>query len=267
MAFHPLDPLDTAALSPLLQTRWLGRRLARHEELRSTNSEAARLAGEGAEHGCVVIADHQTQGRGRRGRTWHSPPGQNLYFSMLLRPDLEPSAAPPLSLATAVGVAQALTELLPHPPLLKWPNDLLCGGKKLCGILVQMNATAAGIQHVIVGVGLNVNVTEFPAKLQQQATSLRLERGEALRRTEVLAALLTALEPWFERLIQSGPEPVIQAWERRSGWLGRAVTLTRSDGSVVQGVAHGLDRSGGLRLRLDDGSQELVLAGDLRDRG
>ena len=250
------------SLASRLTTLWLGRELHQHQALPSTNTEAMDLAAKGAQHGAVVVTDQQTSGRGRQGRTWHSPPDENLYFSVVLRPDIAPADAPPLSLATAVGLARGVTPFLPTAPTLKWPNDLLVQGRKLCGILVEMSASARGINHVVVGVGLNVNVTEFPEELTGQATSLRLETGKPLHREQVLASVLNELEPWFQLLFDQGAAPIIQAWEEQTDWLGRRVTVSRP-GRAVRGVAVGLDMTGGLRLRLDDGTVDVVVAGDV----
>ena len=220
------------------------------------------LAAGGAAHGTVVLADHQTAGRGRQGRHWHSPPGENLTFSAVLRPDISPADAPPLSLAAAVGLARGVAPFLSDAPTLKWPNDLLVKGRKLCGILVEMSAGARTINHLVVGVGLNVNVTGFPEELAGQATSLRLEAGTALPREEVLASVLNELEPCFQRLFDEGAAPIIQAWQEHTDWLGQRVTVSRP-GGVVSGVAEGLDGAGGLRLRLEDGTEEVVVAGDV----
>lgn len=247
-----------------LQTRWLGRALRIHETLASTNSAAMGLAQGGADHGTVVLADSQTGGRGRQGRAWHSPPGQNLYFSAVLRPDISPADAPPLSLAAAIGLGLGVSPFLPASPTLKWPNDLLVQGRKLCGILVEMSASARRINHVVVGVGLNVNVTEFPLELARLATSLRLESGAPLALEEVLASVLNELEPCFQLLFDKGTAAVINAWEEQTDWLGRRVTVNRPAGAK-SGLALGLDPTGGLRLRLDDGTEEVVVAGDVME--
>lgn len=251
-------------VSALLQTRWLGHSLEVHARLPSTNTEAMARAAAGAPHGAVVLADEQTAGLGRQGRTWHSPPGANLYMSAILRPKIRPADAPPLSLAAAVGLAAGLTPFLPCPPVLKWPNDLLVGGRKISGVLVEMSASAGGVNHVVLGVGINVNLLALPEELSALATSLRLEAGAMLDREEVLASVLNQLEPWIDRLVDRGPAPIIAAWEERSGWLGRRVTVSRAETSIT-GVALGLEPSGALRLRLDDGTEKVVVAGDVTE--
>ncbi len=258
--------MDRDRLSSLLETRWLGRSLELHARLASTNTEAMERAAAGAPHGAAVLADEQTAGRGRQGRPWHSPPGANLYLSAVLRPKIRPAEAPTLSLAAAVGLAAGLTPFLPQPPLLKWPNDLLVRDRKLSGVLVEMSASATRVNHVVLGLGVNVNLHQLPAELAELATSLRLEAGAPVDREEVCASVLNHLEPWIERLVECGPAPILAAWEERSGWLGRRVTVSRPDASF-SGVALGLDPSGALRLRLDDGTEKVVVAGDVADGG
>jgi len=256
------DSLEPTAMARLLTTRWLGRVYFRHAMLPSTNDEATRLAEDGAPHGTVVLAEEQSAGRGRLGRGWHSPAGECLHFSAVLRPALEPSAAPPLTLAAAVGVAEGVRGFVGRPPTLKWPNDLLYDGKKFCGILTEMSAEPGRIRHVIVGVGINVNLERLPPQLHESATSLRLARGEAMRRSLVLASVLGGLERWIERLQTEGIAPVAEAWQGYADWLGRPVSVARPDGEL-RGEALGLDERGLLRVRRADGTVEAVSAGDV----
>jgi BirA family transcriptional regulator, biotin operon repressor / biotin---[acetyl-CoA-carboxylase] ligase len=256
--------LQPEAVTPLLTTAWLGRLYLFFDELDSTNDEAIRMAAEGAPHGTVVVADRQRAGRGRLRRSWFSPPGENLYLSMILRPQLPPSATPPLSLATAVGVAEGVRGYVGCPPTVKWPNDLLYGGKKFCGVLIEMSAAREVLKHVVVGVGIDVNCQDFPAELEQLATSLRRERGEPVSRAAVLASVLNSLEPWFDRLVEQGPAPVIEAWAGFAPWIGRRVAVSAADGKTVEGVALGLDAAGALQLRTAAGEERTVISGDVK---
>ena len=159
----------------------------------STNRVAMEMAENGAKHGTVVVADAQTAGRGRMGRRWVSPAGKNLYVSLLLRPSVPTVDAPRLALVAGVALADAV-EAVGVPAALKWPNDLYCGGRKAAGILAEMASDPDGVRHVVIGVGLNVNVVEddFPPDLRGTATSLRICAGRAFRRVDVLARLLDA---------------------------------------------------------------------------
>ena len=160
-----------------------------YKEVDSTNAEARRLSVEGAESGLVVTAKKQTAGKGRRGRSWESPADENLYFSILLRPSLEPEKAPMLTLVMAYSVAKSLQKE-DIQVLIKWPNDLVCSGKKVCGILTEMNLSGTQVEDVIVGVGLNVNTMKFPDELEDKATSLRKETLRELECGELLQLIL-----------------------------------------------------------------------------
>lgn len=249
------DALAPEVVTPLLNTAWLGRLYLPHDQLASTSATAARMALEGAPHGTVVLADGQTAGRGRLGRAWHSPPGVSLHFSAVLRPGLAPEAAPLLSLAAAVGVAEGVRGFVGRPPTVKWPNDLLYRRRKFCGILLEARGGP-----VILGVGINVNSTEFPADLREVTTSLQLERGRSARRSAVLASVLNSLEDWIDRLEADGPAPVIEAWLGLADWLGQRIVVAQPDRRIA-GVALGLDEDGALRLRDDQGEVHRLLAG------
>lgn len=254
--------LQSETVQSHLTTQWLGRDLRCFDELGSTNSEAAALAQAGASHGTVVVADRQSAGRGRRQRTWHSPGGENLYLSALLRPQWKASDPRPVSLAAGVGLAEALAPRLPTPPLLKWPNDVLAGGKKLAGILVEGAMQAEHVEWVIVGIGVNVNTAEFPAELATIAESLGRLVGRELDRGEVLAAALNSLEPWFDTLAEQGPEPIVAAWLTRAAHLGQRVRIDdapRTHEGVMQGVA----ADGALLLCDDEGRELRVVSGDM----
>jgi BirA family transcriptional regulator, biotin operon repressor / biotin---[acetyl-CoA-carboxylase] ligase len=255
------DSLEPAAVGALLTTAWLGRVYLRHRTLSSTNDEAARLAADGAPHGTVVLADEQTSGRGRLGRPWRSPAGEGLYFSAVLRPRLTPAAAPPLTLAAAVGVAEGVRGFVGRPPTLKWPNDVLYDGRKLCGVLSELSVEGARVRHVILGVGINVNTETLPQELDR-ATSIRQARGDVVRRSLVLASVLGALERWIDRLVADGPRPVLDAWLTYADWIGQPLTVTTPQGEL-RGVALGLDEGGALRLRREDGSEIAVTAGEV----
>lgn len=258
------DAIDAATVQPQLATAWLGRVYFSHGRVRSTNDLARELARDGAPHGTVVVAEAQDAGRGRLGRAWHSPAGEGLYFSAVLRPRLDPASAPPLSLAAAVALAEAVRGFLGRPPALKWPNDLLVGGRKLAGILIEMEAEPGRLAHLVLGIGLNVNAASFPDELAERATSIRLERGSPVRRAPVLASILHALERWVDRLEAEGPAPVCAAWLELAELVGRQVTVTVSAGAEpLHGIALGLDERGALRLELADGRVEVVTAGEL----
>lgn len=253
--------LTPAAVESRLTTRWLGRPLQVEAQVDSTNSRLHELARRGAAAGLVLVADSQTSGRGRQQRQWHSPPGTNLYFSVLLRPDWPVGATPPLSLAAGVALAEAMGPLLPAPPVLKWPNDLLFQGRKLAGILVEAQTDRQAVRHAIVGIGVNVNQDSFPEELAERAGSLRTVSGQTHDRAEVLARLLGALESWIERL-QTRPAEVLETWQRYAPWLGRPIVVTMGQNTLA-GTALGLAPDGTLRMRDAGGREQTILSGDV----
>ncbi|MCA9672727.1 MAG: biotin--[acetyl-CoA-carboxylase] ligase [Myxococcales bacterium] len=245
------------------RTSWLAHAHEHLASVASTNDEAARLAAGGAAHGTLITADEQTAGRGRQGHVWFAPAGQNLTFSLVLRPDIAPSAAPAIALAVGLGIAEGLeAQLAPagKSAAVKWPNDVRVARRKIAGVLTELKADTRRIEHVIVGVGLNVNTRAFPDDLAAPATSLALELGADREPADVLADVLPPLERWIDRFIDEGAAPVVEAFVARGDFLGHPVRI-----GALHGEALGLDADGALRLRLDSGEERRVLAGDLHD--
>src|SRR5581483_2965854 len=191
------DRLGPAELAPHLTGRW--RRIEWRAEIDSTQRLARDLARAGAEEGTCVVAEAQSAGRGRLGRTWHSPPGTNLYCSVVLRPPLAPAAVPQLALVAGVAVAAAVAETTTLSAEIKWPNDVLVGGRKVAGILTELEAELERVRFVIVGIGVNLNTTAFPAELAERATSLALASGRPVDRAAFTGRLLAALEERYGR--------------------------------------------------------------------
>jgi len=257
------DSLDPLVVQSRLVSRRLGARYHHFDgAVDSTNEEAARLGAEGAPDGTLVVAASQRRGRGRMGRSWVSPGGSNLYLSLLLRPPWTVSEIPPLPLAAAVAVAETLETVLEERPTVKWPNDVLFAGKKLCGILCELAAEADRVRHVIVGVGLNVNQRRFARSIAAGATSMALVGGRRHSRVAVLVELLSALERRLEQLQSGEAEAVLDDWLGYADWLGRRVTVALSDGGELSGDAVGIDTSGALRLRRR-GEIVRIVAGDV----
>lgn len=261
------DRLEPEALLPLLTTRVLGRSYRHLPRCGSTNAEAFMAAMEGAPQGHTITAEEQEAGRGRRGRTWHSPPGTGLYLSVVLRPPLSPQAAAPLTLTCAVAVAEALEAEaaavgVQASPRLKWPNDIQIHGKKLCGILLELRADPERIDFIVAGVGINVNVEAFPQELAQSSTSLRLATGRHHLRPRLVASVLGAMETWTERFVNSGPKEALEAFRARAVLFGCPVTVSSPEGQL-QGVAEGIDDSGALLLVDATGRRHSILAGDV----
>ena len=247
-----------------LRSRWLGRQpVYGFDVVESTNSEAKRLARQGAPEGTLVIAESQTKGRGRLRRLWVSPPGKGLYLSVILRPKIPPQWGPRITLTAGVALASALQERGITPGL-KWPNDVMIGHRKVGGILTEASYGKNGLFFVVVGVGVNVNtdVKDFPTSIRDLATSLSLSSGKAMSRLGLLQALLYQLEQWYERLCQGAFATILETWRQYDMTLGRWVEVSLP-GSSLAGVAEDLDTDGALLVRDKRGRVHRILVGDV----
>ena len=237
-------------------------RVLRYESLPSTNTEVARLAGEGAEEGLAVLADEQTAGRGRLQRAWSSPKGAGLYFSILLRPALAPDRWPLLTFVAALAVGDALLEASEVHTDIKWPNDLLANERKICGILAEAIETPSG-RAVVLGIGINLTNQAFPADLSNIATSVANESGRAPEREAILASLLNALSRWYSLLHETcGAEKIVAAWSSRSSYASDKLVRITNGAETLQGITRGIENDGALRLETPQGMQ-LIRAGDV----
>lgn len=263
----PIGRLDVETLAERLRTAWLGRAHIHLDGCVSTNDRAAAEARAGAPEGLLVTADAQTGGRGRQGRAWHSPAGDNLYFSLLLRPRRPVAEIPPLTLLAGGALAEAIGSF-GVAARVKWPNDLLVriGGRprKLAGILTEASTEGERIGHVVVGVGLNVNTETFPHELTDRATSLRLcggAGGAPWSRVEVLARVLASLEAAYDRFAVAGPAAAIALWEAHADRALRC--RARVGGRDIEGTTAGVGADGSLRLRDDAGVVHPVVSGEV----
>jgi BirA family biotin operon repressor/biotin-[acetyl-CoA-carboxylase] ligase len=227
----------------------------------STNDVAALLAERGAEEGCLVIADAQAAGRGRHGRTWASPAGAGLYVSAVLRPT--PAAAPLLTIAAGVALAEGIQAATGLAPALKWPNDVYLGGRKVAGILAEAGAVGAGAPHVVLGFGINVLPAALPPELAHRATSLEGELGREVDRALLLASCLCALAARYAALRGGRAAGVLDAWREKAAPLLRRPVEWDGDGTRARGVAEGIDEAGALLVRTDGGIVRLI-AGEVR---
>ena len=256
------DLLLPDVLTPLLHGTIFSKHIHHYYKIGSTNQAAMEAASAGAPEGSVFVAEQQTAGRGRGGNSWHSARSEGIYCSVVLRPALPPSDALILSLAAGLAVHAAVLEVDSRAvPDLKWPNDVLIGDKKFCGILTEMNAEVTRVRHVVVGIGINVNQAGFPAELQNSATSLRLTTGSEWSRVDLCAALLKSLDREYRNLLNGG-DAVLQRFQENSSWVrGRQVTIEENGG--FEGVTEGLDERGFLRVRTEKGMRT-VLSGTVR---
>jgi BirA family biotin operon repressor/biotin-[acetyl-CoA-carboxylase] ligase len=229
-------------------------------EVDTTQAVVRELADARAPEGTLVVAEHQRAGRGRGGRAWLDQPGANLLFSLLLRPAIQAAEVPQLQLLAAVGVAEAVEEVTGLAPGIKWPNDLLLDGRKFAGLLAEAVSDGAAVTRVVLGVGINVNQSEFPVDLAARATSLAQALGHSVDRRGLLDAILGRLESWYDIFLDHGFKPVRPEWCRRAVTLGRAVVS-----GTVQGTAVGLDHDGALLVRSASGDTQRVVAGEVLD--
>jgi len=261
-----------------LETHWLARKIHHFDEIDSTNRVALELARSGCDDGTTVVAESQTAGRGRLGRSFYSPPATNLYTSIVLRPEITTAVAPTWILASAAAVAttiaQWLTEFIgptaDDAVEIKWPNDVLIGGLKTSGILMELGAEATRVEFLVLGIGINLNVDrdDFPDEFRSRATSLRSHSGKRVDRLAFTRRLYGNLERVFDVCGSRGFDAVRPEFESRFRMPGRRVTVCEFDGSRLEGTAIGIDRDGALRIRRDGqppGSDEevRVIAGDV----
>ena len=246
----------------LVRTHLPDRDLRYHTTIDSTMREATALAAANSPSGTTVIAEEQTAGQGRQGHTWHSEKAVGLYLSIVLRPDLKRESAPTLTIAIGLATAQAISSVTGLACDLRWPNDIMLSGKKAAGILTQLTESAA-----IAGIGINVNHERFPADLAQEATSLRLESSHEQSRERLLIELLPAVDRYAALLAERGPEPILDLFSRRSTYSSGKRVVVRQGDSVLVGTTAGLNASGFLVVRKDDGSDEIILAGGVRAAG
>jgi BirA family transcriptional regulator, biotin operon repressor / biotin---[acetyl-CoA-carboxylase] ligase len=237
--------------------------ILRFDSLPSTNTEAARQAALGAPEGLCVVAREQTAGRGRQQRAWVSPKDAGLYFSVVLRPKIESRAWPLITMAAALAASDALKEAFALETDIKWPNDLLACGRKLCGILAETVETPRG-RAVVLGVGINLTNRAFPPEILSAATSVEEQTGRAPDREQLLAALVRAVARRYEILqTAGGAELIAREWESRSTFArGRRVRVALAAESF-EGITRGLEPDGALRVETDDGEIRIVRAGDV----
>ena len=252
---QPSPPLTRDTIYSTLATTWLGHRIELFDSLPSTNREAVQLAQADVEHGTVVIAESQTAGRGRLSRTWFSPPGVNLYCSIILR-----TARPPerltewlswLPLVSALAAAEAIEQVSPIRVTVKWPNDLLISERKAGGILCESGTGTRSDPFQIIGIGINVNGDEedWPIDLRGSATSIWQERKMVIDRNRLLAQLLLELEHCLDELATHGTNRLALAYHQRCSTIGITVRATLAGGEVIVGLAEGIGRDGSLRVR------------------
>jgi len=249
------DLLDEDMIQSSLKTKWLGRDVRSFSEVNSTN-EVARSLAPSCQNGTVILAETQTEGRGRLSRHWASPPG-GVWMSLILKPEMPLARVYQINMAVSVAVSKAIFSLLGLEAGIKWPNDLLIGERKICGILMEVSAEVGRLEYAIVGLGINVNInlSNFPE--EWMSTSLANELGHKVNRHDLIQRILMDIEEAYEMM---GSNEIYEEWRRRSVTLGRCVRITSSSGTLV-GVVEDLAEDGALLLKTEDGLMR-VLAGD-----
>ena len=255
--------LTATEISYQLKTRLIGKYIHSYRLVKSTNDLVTQMAESGAPEGTIVTAEQQSQGRGRLGRTWFSPEGTGIYVSILLRPRIKPEQAPGLSIMTSVALAEALERYAPGEVQIKWPNDILVGGKKVCGVLTELSAERKKIQHVVVGVGINVNqkAADFPPDIKRTATSLRIATKKPINRAELLKQFLLYFEREYLAYQKYGLKKAQRRLRKYSSMLGKTVRILSGD-HVIEGVAVDIDASGALIL-YHSGKRIAISAGEV----
>lgn len=250
-----------------INTRWAGKHIVWFDRTDSTNTQARRLAEEGAPHGTLVLADMQDGGKGRLGRTWISPAGEGIWMSILLRPSISPMSASMLTLVAALAAEKGIREVTGQESRIKWPNDLVLNRKKICGILTEMSTEQMDIKYVIIGIGINVGQKEFPEELKQSGTSLYLETGKQFERAELVSRIMEALETYYERFAETEDMSLLlKEYNEKLVNLDQEVRVLASSGDF-NGIACGINERGSLIVRLADGSETEVISGEVSVRG
>ncbi len=244
-----------------LKTKTFGNKIFTFQSIDSTNNCAKAVANIGAAEGVVVIAEEQTAGKGRLGRSWQANPEENLTFSIVLRPKISPEAVNLLPLYVAVAVAQAIERATALKVECKWPNDLLIGKRKVAGILIEGSIQQGILEYVVVGLGINVNQTKFPSDLMQKATSLKLETGQEIDRVQLFRHILSSFESSYTNSLRNGFESTIPTWLTRSTMLNKPIVVSQQ-GNIINGVVKGLSKDGGIVLQTN-GSEKTLFAGDV----
>lgn len=268
LGYRLLSSPDTLHADDLLarlgKTKVIGRDIRVFQETTSTNDVIERLARDNVPEGAVVFAESQTKGRGRLGRRWISPSRKGLWFSLLLRPNLRLQETTQLTVAAATGLRRAIEAQTGLKAGIKWPNDILINGKKAAGILTELSAEPDRVKHIILGIGVDVNLsaTEFPAELRKLATSLKIETGKAVSRAELAVEILRELDRDYSRVSAGEFESVAGEWEEHCGTIGHSVAIQIGD-RCIQGRAESLDDDGALLLRTEHGQLERITAGDV----
>ena len=261
------DVMSKAEIESLVDTKWAGKNVVYYDEIDSTNNRAKEAGDNGAAHGTLFVADMQVAGKGRRGRVWKSPSGSSIYMTILLYPDIPPVKAPQLTLLMAIAVAEGIQEVTGLETKIKWPNDIVVNGRKICGILTEMSTEIDYINHVVIGAGINVNQDTFSDDIKATASSLKLELGKSVKRSELIAAVMKSFEKCYEIFIETEDLSGLQE-------LYNSMLVNRDQevkvlepGNEYKAHAIGINQTGELIVRTPDGKEKEIYAGEVSVRG
>ncbi|RDI43016.1 biotin--[acetyl-CoA-carboxylase] ligase [Falsibacillus pallidus] len=265
---HAPDKVTENEIRYGLNTKNLGQTIYYQESIDSTQKKAHQLAYDNCPEGTLVIAEEQTSGRGRMTRSWHSPKYSGIWMSIILRPNLPPQQAPQFTLLAAVAVVQALEEVCGLNPEIKWPNDILINGKKVTGILTELQAESDKINSIIIGIGMNVNSKQedFPEELQKIATSVAIEKGKIVSRSSIIQKILEKLELYYHLYMEKGFGPIKLLWEGYAISIGREI-IARTITGTIEGKAIGITNDGVLKIEDSSGRIHEIYSADIEIQG
>lgn len=254
-------------LDSRMDTKWAGHPVEFFDTIDSTNLRAKLAAENSAPQGTLIVADMQTAGRGRRGRSWNSPAGTNVYFTLVLKPDFAPDRASMLTLVMAMAVAEGIQQTCGIVTGIKWPNDIVIGGKKTCGILTEMSMQQEYIQHIVIGVGINVGLQEFAPEVAATATCLEKECGRKVPRATLVAAIMKSFEKYYEIFLETLDfSKLLEPYNKMLVNCNREVRVLDPAGEFT-GISKGINQTGELLVEREDGSVTEVYAGEVSVRG
>lgn len=246
---------------------WFAGDIYFYDEIGSTNDECKKLAEEGAKHGTLVVAEKQTKGKGRRGRSWESPKGTGIWMTLLLRPDIEPYNSSGLTLVTAMAINKAVQEITGLDAKIKWPNDIVVNGKKVTGILTEMSAQPEMINYIVIGIGINVNTEEFPEDIAKTASSLKIESGKTIKRSSIIALFGKYFEQYYAKYIKTQDMSLlIDEYNKELINVDRQIKVLAKENSYT-GIAKGINRHGELIVETENKELKNVVAGEVSVRG
>lgn len=261
------DVISEQELRSLFHTEWLGSRILYFDSIDSTNNELKRQAESGVHHGLLAVAEEQTAGRGRRGHTWVSPPGTGIWFSVLLKPDIAPDKASMLTLVAAMAVSRAIKEVTGLESQIKWPNDIVVNKKKVCGMLTELSAEMSCINYVVIGIGINANMKEFPEDIKETASSLYIESGRQVKRAAVIEAVARYFEKYYAEFIKAGDlSTIMDEYNEMLANAGKQVRIITNDSEQIY-TAIGINPQGGLVVKDDKGEMSEIRSGEVSVRG